>query len=246
LLEKTLVKPLLSFNMENIDSLFAGFAEGDCAILYGMPTVLSLSLLLAVRAQLPFQLGGLETNVVFIDGGNSFRLYQISRIAQQHQLDPRQVLKRIYISRAFTAYQMTSLILEKLEETVGRFRSKLVIISDVAGLYLDKNVPLKEAKEVFNQLTLYLSRFAEENHIVLLALCLPHHDSRRGSFFKAIACGRANVVLSVKPFKFGQRFFLEKHPVFPLGHADFPSEETTLDRFMEDRREWEKRLNRID
>jgi len=246
LLEKTLVKPSLSFNMQNIDSLFAGFVEGDLAVLYGMPTVLPLSLLLAVRAQLPFQLGGLETNVVFIDGGNSFRLYQVSRIAQQHQLDPRQVLKRIYISRAFTAHQMTSLILEKLEETVGRFHSKLVIISDIAGLYLDKDVPLKEAKEVFNQLTLYLSRFAEENHLIVLTLCLPHHDSRRGFFFKAVACGRANVVLSVKPSKFGQRLFLEKHPVFPLGYADFPSEGITLDRFMEDRREWEKRLNRID
>ena len=133
-----------------------------------------------------------------------------------------------------------------MEETVGRCRCKLVIISDVAGLYLDADVPLKEAKEVFNQLTRYLSKFAEENCIVVLASCLPHHDSRRGSFFKAVACGRANVVLSVKPFKFGQRFFLGKHPVSALGHADFPSEELTLDRFMEGGKEWGKQLNRID
>ena len=246
MLEKKLVKPLLSFNMQRIDSLFPGFGEGDCTILYGMSTILPLSLLLAVRAQLPVQLGGLETNVVFIDGGNTFRLYQVSRIAQQHQLDPRQVLGRIYISRAFTAYQMTSLILEKMEETVERFRSKLVIISDIAGLYLDTDVPLKEAKEVFNQLTLYISKFAEENRLIVLGTCLPHSDSRRGSFFKAVACGRANVVLSVKPSRFGKRFFLEKHFVFPLGYADFPSEDLTLDRFMEDGWKWEKRLNLIE
>jgi len=82
LLQNALAKqPLLSFNIPNIDDLFQGFAEGDFAVLYGVPTVLPLSLLLAVRAQLPFQLGGLETNVVFVDGGNSFRLYEVSRLA---------------------------------------------------------------------------------------------------------------------------------------------------------------------
>jgi len=218
--------------MSSIDDLFGGFAEGDFAVFYGMPTVLPLSLLLAVRAQLPFQLGGLETNVIFVDGGNSFRLYQVSRIAQLHQLDPRQVLERIYISRAFTAYQMTSLILERLNESI-RLRSKLVIISDIVGLYLDKDIPSREAKEVFSQLTLYLSRFSQENGLIVIVTCLPHYDSRRGSFFRAMACGRANVALSVKPSKFGQRLFLEKHPSFRLGCVEFSSENLTLDQFME-------------
>lgn len=218
--------------MPSINNLFGGFAEGDFAVFYGMPTILDLSLLLAVRAQLPFQLGGLETNVVFVDGGNSFRLYQVSRLAQLHQLDPRQVLERIYISRAFTAYQMTSLILERLSESF-RLRSKLVIISDIAGLYLDKDVPSREAKEVFGQLTLCLSRFSQEKGLIVIATCLPHYDSRRDSFFRAVARGRANVALSVKPSKFGQRLFLEKHPSFRLGCAEFSSDNLTLDQFME-------------
>jgi hypothetical protein len=159
--------------MPKVDNLFHGFNESDFAVLHGMPTILDLSLLLAVRAQLPFQLGGLETNVIFVDGGNSFRLYQVSHIAQLHQLDPRQVLRRIYISRAFTAYQMTSLVLEKLKETLW-LHPKLVIISDIAGLYLDKDVPPREAKEVFSQLTLYLSRFCQENNLIVIATCLPH------------------------------------------------------------------------
>jgi len=101
---------LFPFNISNMDDVFLGFTTGDFAVLHGLPTVLSLSLLLCVRAQLPLQLGGLETNVVFIDGGNTFRLYKVSRIAQLHQLDPKQVLERIYIGRAFTAYQMSSVI----------------------------------------------------------------------------------------------------------------------------------------
>lgn len=202
-------------------------------MLYGSPTVLPLSLLLTVRAQLPFQLGGLETNVVFVDGGNTFRLYHVSRIAQLSQLDPRQVLERIFISRAFTAYQMTAIVLEKLEETVDKFGSKLVVISDIAGLYLDKDVPPKEAKDVFNQLAVYLSRFAEENQLIVLATYFPHYPSRRNAFLQEVARGRANVVMSARSTRFGQELVLEKHPLFSLGYAEVPSENLTIDQFTE-------------
>ena len=234
MLVKHIPSQILSFNIANIDDLFPGFAIGDFAVLYGSRTVLPLSLLLTVRAQLPPQVGGLKTNVVFVDGGNTFRLYHVSRIAQLSQLDPRQVLERIFISRAFTAYQMTAIVLEKLRETVDKFDSRFVVISDIAGLYLDKDIPPREAKEVFNQLTVYLSRFAEENQLIVLATCLPHYPSRQNAFLQEAARGRANVVISIKATKFGQQLVLEKHPMFSLGYAAFPSENLTLDQFMED------------
>jgi hypothetical protein len=224
---------LLAFNIPNIDGLFPGFTLGDFAVLYGMPTVLPISLLLTVRAQLPFQLGGLETTTVFVDGGNTFRLYEASRIAQLHQLDPKQVLQRIYISRAFTAYQMTSIIQQKLKETVQRLNSKLVIISDIAELFLDKDVPVSEAKEIFNQLTLYLSEFAKENQTIIIATNPTRGYSRRHSYLHTTICSRAKTVIAVKPSKFGQQFLLEKHPAFCLGRAEFPSENLTLNEFME-------------
>lgn len=235
---RTVVKSIppqlrLSFNIENIDGLFPGFTLGSFAVLQGSATALPLSLYLCIRAQLPYQLGGLETNVVFVDGGNTFRLYDVSFIAQLHELDPTKVLERIFISRAFTAYQMTSLILDKLQYAVEKYNSKLVILSDIAGLYLDSDVPKKEARDVFNQLTIYLSKFAEENRVIVVATCLPHDPSKRIIFFKAVICGRANVVVSLEPSKYGQQFVLKKHPFFNLGSASFPSENLTLTKFME-------------
>jgi RecA/RadA recombinase len=219
--------------MPNIDDLFPGFTTGDFTVLYGASAVLPLSSLLCVRAQLPNQLGGLGTDVIFVDGGNTFRLYQVSRIAQLHQLDPKQVLKRIYISRAFTAYQMTSIIFERLKETVDRCNAKLVVISDLARLYLDKDIPTEEAKRVFSQLTAYLSRFAEENQVIILTVYPPHYHSKRGTFLHALTCGRANVVISIRPSKHGQKLVLEKHPRLILGYAEFPSKDLTLTEFME-------------
>lgn len=200
-------------------------------MLYGTSAILPLSSLLCVRAQLPNQLGGLGTNVVFVDGGNTFRLYQVSRIAQAHQMDPRQVLKRIYISRAFTAHQLTSIVFERLKDAVDKFNAKVVVISDIVGLYLDKDVHAEEAKRVFSQLLTYLSAFAEKNQLILIATYPLHHRSRRNSFLHTLACGKAKVVISVRPSKYGQEFVLEKHPRFTLGRAEFPSENLTLSDF---------------
>jgi hypothetical protein len=221
--------------MQNVDSLFPGFMLGDFAIIYGLPSVLTLSLLLAVRAQLPYQLGGIESSSIFVDGGNTFKLYRVSQLARLHHLRPRNVLQRIFISRAFTAHQMTSIILDNLEETTTKHNAKLIIISDYPGLYLDKDISPEESKEVFSQVTSYLSKLAEAKGVILLATSLPHDYSRRSAFFHAVASTRSNVTIAVKKksaYPFEKQFTLEKHPIFKLGSVDFPSENFTLNDFQ--------------
>jgi hypothetical protein len=228
----TMAQPLFSLNMPGVDELFPGFAPGDFAMLYGSPLVISLTSLLCIRAQLPVQLGGLGSNVVFIDGGNTFRLYKIARLAQLHQLNPEQVLKRIFISRAFTAYQLTSLILDKLEETIKNYNSKLVVISDIAGFFLDNDISHEEALRVYSQIISYLSSFARKHQIILIATYLPYSNNRRNSLLQEITCSRANTVLSFSKTTYTREVTLEKHPFFVLGTAEFPSENLKLTDFM--------------
>jgi hypothetical protein len=223
----------LSLNIENIDGLFPGFMFGDFAVLHGSSATQSLLSSLCVRAQLPYQLGGLETNVLFVDGGNSFRLYDVSAFAQSCELDPKDVLERIFVSRAFTAYQLTSLVFEQLQNAIDRYESKLVILSNLAELFLDNDVPKKEAQEVFLQLTSYLASFAKRNRVILVATHPPRFWSKRSRFFEEVLCGRANVVASIKKFRNIPHFVLEKHPNFKLGKVEFPSEEVTLADFLE-------------
>lgn len=232
LIETLPPQALFSLNMRNVTELFPGFAVGDFAVLYGSQSVQSLISLLCVRAQLPNQLGGLSSNVVFVDGGNTFRLYQVTRLTQLHHLDPKQTLERIYISRAFTAYQMVSLMLERLKEAVTSFNAKLVVISDIAGLFLDKDVTDEEARRVFSHVTAYLSNFARENQVILIATCPPHQNNSRSFYLHALACGRANVVIALRATKYDREFVLEKHPRLMLGTAEFPSDNLTLTDFM--------------
>jgi len=222
----------LSLNIENVDSLFPGFMLGDFAVLRGS-SVKSLLSSFCVRAQLPYQLGGLETNVLFVDGGNSFRLYDISSLAQTCELDPKEVLEKIYVSRAFTAYQLTSLVLEQLQNAIKQFNSKFVILSNLAQLYLDRDVPKKESQEVFLQLTAYLAEFAKKKRVILVATHPSRFWSKSGRFFEEVLCARANVVVAIRKFNGRPHFVLEKHPTFKLGRVEFPSEEVTLVDFLE-------------
>ncbi len=223
---------LFSLNMPNIDDLFPGFAAGDFAVIYGSSSVQTLTSMLCIKAQLPTQLGGLSSNVIFIDGGNSFRLYQIARLAQLQQLDPKQTLDRIFISRAFTAYQLTALVLEQLKDAVQKFNAKLIIVSDIAGLFLDQDVADEEARRVFSQVTAYLSNFAKENGVIVIATYPPHPKDARNLYLHALTCGRANVVLALRQTQYDREFALEKHPRFTLGSAEFPSGNLTLTEFM--------------
>ena len=225
-------QPCFSLNMPGVDELFPGFSPGDFAVLYGSPSVISLTSLLCIRAQLPKQLGGLGSNVIFIDGGNTFRLYKISRLAQLHHLNPREVLERIFISRAFTAYQLTSLILDKLEETIKTYNAKLVVISDIAGFFLDNDIPHEEAERVYSQILNYLSAFAKKHQIILIATYLPYSDNPRGSSFQEITCNKASTVLTYTKTPYTREITLEKHPRYVLGVAELPSENLTLTDFM--------------
>ena len=232
LCKPTLSQTLFPLNIRNVNQLFPGFSEGDFAIIHGSSSVQSLASLLCVRAQLAKQLGGLGSNVLFIDGGNSFRLYQITRLAQAHQLNPKQVLDNIYISRAFTAYQITALIMQKLKDAVKKFGAKLVIISDIAGFFSDKLLTDDEAQSIFSQITSYLSNFARENPVIVIATDPPHGDPKRNNTLHTIACQSAGVVLSLKKNKHARAIGLEKHPYLKLGSVELPSETIKLTDFI--------------
>jgi hypothetical protein len=219
-------------NLRNVNQLFPGFAEGDFAVIDGSSSVISLTSLLCVRAQLARQLGGLDSSVIFIDGGNTFRLYQIARLAQLHQLNPKQVLDNIYISRAFTAYQLTTLIMQKLKVVVQQSAAKLAIISGISEFFLDKDLSDYETQRIFSQVTTYLSNFARENKIILIATNLPHQNTKRNACLQNLVHQRASVVLSLEQTTYARTISLEKHPYLNLGSIELPSANITLTDYM--------------
>lgn len=221
-----------TFNIPDIDSLFPGFKAGDFAVLYGPQTVTSLASLFCVRAQLPAKLGGLESNVVFIDCASSSSLSNIEQLSQHKQIDSKATLKRIHNMRVYTAYRLTTLIMEKLQEEVETTNAKLVVISDIAAPFLNDNVDDQEAKTVYGQIMSYLTNFARKHHIIIIATYLSHESNRRNSFLQEITTAKASTVLRFTKTPYTKEVELQKHPSYMLGVADLTSDNQVLTDFM--------------
>jgi hypothetical protein len=123
-----------------LDGFLGGFAPGRLAFLNSAsPFVHDLVFTLTVRHVLHF-----DREAVFVDGGNSINPYALASLAKRFGSTRQEVLGRIRVARAFTVYQMTSLLLESLEEEV-RAGPGLLVLSRLPDLFLDEEVEYEEA-----------------------------------------------------------------------------------------------------
>lgn len=129
----------------------------------------SFSLLFIVRSTLPAPTG-LDSDVVFIDGGNIFDTYTVSRHAISLGLESEMIHERIHLSRAFTHHQLYSLIVEKLPVAIDEYKARLAVVSDITALFCDPDVrEKKEAHDMLNKSLRFLGMLAEQKNIIVIA-----------------------------------------------------------------------------
>ena len=224
---------VLSFGVQSIDHTFPGFKPGDFVVLYGRSFWKTLIFRLCVHCQLSKEKGGFNSSVIFVDGGNTFNPYLISTVAREYGLDPKSTLERVFVSRAFTAYQLSALVLETLEDALKHYRSKLVLISEIISLFLDRDVPTREALEVFKKMMFHLADLAIRRNIIVTATCSNDGRSKRLVFLESILLEKANTIARVTESRGRLQLTLQNHR-FPESLAvDIPHNEPTLEKFVE-------------
>jgi len=87
---------------------------------------------LAVNVQLPKDKGGLEKNCLFIDTENTFSPNRIVSIAEANGMDSEEVLRNIYVARAFNSEHQIFLV-EKAAELVKEKNIGLIIIDSITS-----------------------------------------------------------------------------------------------------------------
>lgn len=141
-----------------------------------LPSVISLDeVLLRVESETPQKslfwgegVGGISSyvagwmagrgiDVFVLDGANRFDPYTVSSFAKKAFLSPVSLLKRIRIARAFTCYQMATLIEERLasslaqaEETAQRQKLRVILLGLVTP-FLDEDVSEREVRPLFER-----------------------------------------------------------------------------------------------
>lgn len=104
-----------------------------------------------------------EKPVVFVDGANIIDLPLILKLARFFRADPRDILKRFHLSRAFTAHQLEAVVTRDLPGAMRRFQSRLCIVSGLLDTPADDQVPLWEAEILIRNITSRLRTLANQN-----------------------------------------------------------------------------------
>lgn len=86
-----------------------------------------------------------ESEVLWIDSINGFNPYKISKIAKSRKHDPYQLLKGIYISRAFTCYQAISTINKLIPDRLKGRYIKLIILTGLPYVFADSDLLKRDA-----------------------------------------------------------------------------------------------------
>lgn len=124
----------------------------------------------AVTVQLPAEQGGLEGGCLYIDSENSFRPERIMNIAKRFGMDPDEVLKKIFVARAYNAdHQMV--LADKAAELIKDKNIKLVIVDSLTAQFRSEFIgrgTLATRQQKLNQHMRSLQKLAELNNVVVL------------------------------------------------------------------------------
>jgi len=157
--------PKLTFDIDKIDSILHFLTINHKVCITGVHTQ-KLVERLCVRAQLPSRYGGLDSNVLLIDGANSSDLYQCVDFAQQYGLDAKKILSGIISCRTFTVYQLANLIIYHLDSAIKQYKVKMLVITHL--LYFFTNDPYLNSYEMQQLLQTVLESLKKINNCLVV------------------------------------------------------------------------------
>jgi hypothetical protein len=98
-----------------------------------------------------------------LDGGNCFNAYTVAGLLGGQSVQVEAVLKKIYVARAFTCYQMLALLADTSADTAP------VVALDLVATFLDENVPPEERRSLFGQSIAELRRLSVRAPVIVSA-----------------------------------------------------------------------------
>ncbi len=125
-----------------------------------MPKTGKISLVVAPRGVVQSLMTMLATlalrgRVIVVDGGNCFDGYALARALRRHTHQVQGALKQVWLSRAFTCYQMVAMLAELPIDGTP------VIVLDMLATFLDENVNFTKRQRLLDNSLNLLRRISE-------------------------------------------------------------------------------------
>jgi hypothetical protein len=117
--------------------------------------------------------------VALIDGAMAFHIRPLVAMAKACRIAPEGFLRRVHLVRAFTCWQFTTLLCERLEPLLATQPIGLVLLLDPLTHFYDQDVTFKEATCLFQRVLQTLSALPPHWPPVLLTQIIPAVCTRR-------------------------------------------------------------------
>ncbi len=163
--------PHFSLSFPPLDCMLRPLAAGSLVVLSGAPAS-AVAELATFRAQLPIEAGGLDSGVLFIDGGNRSDPYLFSSFARQRLVKPSVAMRRVATCRIFTFYQLADLVSGHLAHSAEDYAAQLVVISDLLGTFNEPELDEREARRILSAVQSGLQE-TKKSSLVLVTLPSP-------------------------------------------------------------------------
>jgi DNA repair protein RAD51 len=152
--------------------LGGGFQTGKLTEVYGpfKSGKTALAHTISVTAQLPEKKGGINSAVAYIDTENTFSKEKIKRIAKRFELNPKDVLSKIFHARIYSSDHQEQMI-QKAEALCKTRGVRLIIIDSLMALLRAEYIgigKLAPRQAVLNNMIHGLSRIAETYNCAVL------------------------------------------------------------------------------
>jgi hypothetical protein len=148
-------------------------AQGCSLFLWGDRRVQGLALRTAARALAH----GLQVAVV--DAGMAFHVTPIVAMAKACRIAPDVFLRRVHIVRAFTCWQLTTLLCDRLHPLLATHPIGLVILLEPLTAFFNEDVTDKEARLLFQRVLQTLATLPSNGPRLVLAQTAPAHHTPR-------------------------------------------------------------------
>lgn len=155
---------VLYTSLFRLDEFIQGFEASQVALLDSSSSfVFDLTSMLCIQAVKTF-----DEELIFVDGGNSIDPYGIGNICKRKGYDKQNVLSQINVARAFTAYQLVTLINDRLEDIVKKSKASTIIVSSFIDLFFDRDMAWQESFQLIKRSMNTLKKLTEDYNLITI------------------------------------------------------------------------------
>ncbi|MGH9876296.1 MAG: hypothetical protein ACRD5H_01545 [Nitrososphaerales archaeon] len=210
----------MNSRITKLDNLIGYIQKGKVVFIKGTRSRKHILELFCLRSIIQYQ-----NYCIFIDGGNSFDPYLLSKLATVSKENPKEVLSRVIISRAFTCHQLASLIINEADNIINTFPANFIAVSDILHLFTDpeSDVDSYEIEMILPTMLKCIHDLANRRNAVAVVT-----SNTNNEWLNRMVESYSDIILTINDNKEIVHVALNKHPSRQNASVEFNKNELTL------------------